>query len=383
MNRLSLGSIALPALLLASLLASSGTVWGQSFLEQLEAQLRAEAERPATPAESSEPGYLGLVGDDFGESRGVKVLSVRKGSPAQWCGVKPDDVIVAVDDAPIASLDDLAAALRGRTAGSELVIEVQRRDERRRLKAVLASREAASGTESAETPADASTAPPAEEPEPPPSPESPAPSSAGPEPGERAILGVRAAPVTEEARRRWGLAVRRGAVVETVDRGSPAEGAGIVPGSVIVALDGRRIDEPGELVEAVRAARAGQDVVISYYRGNQLFRRSARLSSATTSPLTSRPALDLGSRLGADGRRPVLGRLGNVLDELLDEAARAPDSGLERRSAATGSAEEQRLRARVEQLEQELTALRRRLAELEARVAPGDRAEPSDEADGR
>ena len=59
-----------------------------------------------------------------------------------------------------------------------------------------------------------------------------------------------------------GLGRRRGVVVDFVEDGSPASRAGLVPGEVIVAMDGVKFAEEGDLVEAVGAA--GPDTEVAF-----------------------------------------------------------------------------------------------------------------------
>lgn len=66
-----------------------------------------------------------------------------------------------------------------------------------------------------------------------------------------------------------------GAFVREVRRGTPAAGAALEAGDVIVALDGTRIDSADDLIVATRSHRIGEAVVITYVRGGE--QRSARV----------------------------------------------------------------------------------------------------------
>jgi len=48
--------------------------------------------------------------------------------------------------------------------------------------------------------------------------------------------------------------------VEAVTNGGPADQAGIEPGDVILAIDGRPVTHPNELIVAIRAKAPGDEV---------------------------------------------------------------------------------------------------------------------------
>lgn len=77
--------------------------------------------------------WLGIAGGDDsaapasgGVAPGVEVLSVQGGSPAAAAGLKPDDVIDAIDGQPVASLLDLQGVLRLRQPGAAVTLDVMR-----------------------------------------------------------------------------------------------------------------------------------------------------------------------------------------------------------------------------------------------------------------
>ena len=67
---------------------------------------------------------------------GVKVLSVEPGAPAEAAGVLRGDVIVALDGAPVADVDDLQRLLGESTIGRELRLTLLRLTDRRELAVV-------------------------------------------------------------------------------------------------------------------------------------------------------------------------------------------------------------------------------------------------------
>jgi putative serine protease PepD len=69
--------------------------------------------------------YLGVnVATQF--NGGVLVASVKPGGPAASAGIKPGDLIVAVNKTPVANTDELAAVLAGIKPGKTIPVEVIR-----------------------------------------------------------------------------------------------------------------------------------------------------------------------------------------------------------------------------------------------------------------
>ena len=70
-----------------------------------------------------------------------------------------------------------------------------------------------------------------------------------------------------------------GATVVDVGAGTPAAGAGIQVGDVIVALDNSQINDPDDLSEAIGTKKPGDRVTVTYNRNGQ--RRTAQLNLGT------------------------------------------------------------------------------------------------------
>ena len=80
--------------------------------------------------------YLGIAGDarplpprlarDLGRSSGVEVVDVVAGSPAAAAGLRPEDLIVAVDGVAVAGVDDVQRLMVGDRIGATVELEVVR-----------------------------------------------------------------------------------------------------------------------------------------------------------------------------------------------------------------------------------------------------------------
>lgn len=80
--------------------------------------------------------YLGVVGgprplpprmaERFGRDHGIEVIQVVDGSPAQRAGLRPEDILISIDDADLAGMEDLQRSMDATAAGSEVQITVFR-----------------------------------------------------------------------------------------------------------------------------------------------------------------------------------------------------------------------------------------------------------------
>ncbi len=80
---------------------------------------------------------------DLARETGVRIESVESDSPATAAGVQRGDIVVALDGAPVADVDDLQRALGGEAIGRETTLIVLRRDRKLALAAVPRERAAA------------------------------------------------------------------------------------------------------------------------------------------------------------------------------------------------------------------------------------------------
>ena len=79
-------------------------------------------------------------------------------------------------------------------------------------------------------------------------------------------VGVRG-DVTPIIASQQGLSVSRGVLIARVDRGSPAEQAGMLAGDVIVAFDGVEVDTTKQLQRAIRGYDIGHETEVTIVRG--------------------------------------------------------------------------------------------------------------------
>ncbi len=341
---------------------------GQSFLKKLEDKLKGAIAPAAVPAaaepsdgelpppapaetepEEAAPGYLGLGGENA--EGGVKLTTVKKNGPGEKAGLRVGDKIVAVDGAAVSDVEEMGILLTGKPAGADATFTVVRGGKEQKIKVTLVKRPVVA----AKSPAvdEVVAEPVADEPATIPSPDLGGPVIV-PKLGEgtpRASLGVTVIPITEEARLRYGITVRRGALISAVRPGSPAERAGLPIGGVVVAMDGRMINAADELVELIRVARPGSEVELTFYRGDMLARRTIKLAAA----------VDAGTLPPGGLTRP-----GGELPGAAPPAAEEP--GVEAPRPGVDPDEVALLKQELSNMQAEMKLLKDRVEELESKV---------------
>jgi S1-C subfamily serine protease len=94
-------------------------------------------------------------------------------------------------------------------------------------------------------------------------------------------MGVSTATLTPQLRSEYGFTPTSGAVVIGVVPGGPADQAGLTEADVIVAIGSKPITSVSDLQAAVQAARAGQTVKVTFYRGSAKRTTSVTLISGS------------------------------------------------------------------------------------------------------
>lgn len=100
----------------------------------------------------------------------------------------------------------------------------------------------------------------------------------------RGYMGVTIQPVTEDLAQSFGLKQARGALVNDIIKGGPADKAGIHQGDVIIALNGAEVKDPSHLQRLVAEAGIGKVVKIAIFRDGKALELGISLSSADNAP---------------------------------------------------------------------------------------------------
>jgi serine protease Do len=115
----------------------------------------------------------------------------------------------------------------------------------------------------------------------------------------RGRIGVAVRPVPAESIDEFGLRDRSGALVATVSPNSAAAKAGIEPGDVVIAYNGKPIQKQEDLVQAVMATKPGTTVPIRVMRDRQ-----ERTLSITVDELDLEAETQQAARGGNDRDQP-------------------------------------------------------------------------------
>jgi serine protease Do len=80
------------------------------------------------------------------------------------------------------------------------------------------------------------------------------------------VIGISGSNLNATAARYYGLPVTSGVLIETVEEGSGAAAAGLVPGDIIVKADGKDVTNMDELTEIKNTHKAGETMTLTLAR---------------------------------------------------------------------------------------------------------------------
>ena len=104
----------------------------------------------------------------------------------------------------------------------------------------------------------------------------------------RGWMGVTIQPVTEELAKSFGLKQAKGALVNDVMKGSPAEKAGIRQGDVITAFNNSEVKDPSHLQRLVADAGLGKPAKVTVFREGKTLEFPITLVNAENVPKIKR-----------------------------------------------------------------------------------------------
>ncbi len=112
-----------------------------------------------------------------------------------------------------------------------------------------------------------------------------------------AWIGVEGEPLTAESARAAGLDRPTGMLVTGVSPGSPAARAGLRPGDIVYAVDGKAVLDPSSLRYQIATQPVGDDVTLTVVRGGSASNLTMQLGAPPESPARQLTQLPGGSIL--------------------------------------------------------------------------------------
>jgi serine protease Do len=135
---------------------------------------------------------------------------------------------------------------------------------------------------------------------------------------QRGRIGVVIQEVSKELADSFGLGKPTGALVNGVEKGGPAEKAGVETGDIILKFDGKQVNASSDLPRIVGGTRPGSKVPMQVWRKGQ-----ARDVTVTVGEIPDeRVAAARGSRPGAPKAEVAANRLGLVVSDLGEDKRR-------------------------------------------------------------
>ena len=206
-------------------------------------------------------GYLGVTAQEItptmakalslpapasGPATGALVASVQSDSPAEKAGIKPGDVITALNGDKIANPKDLAIKVADVAPNGRVTLTYLRNGASQTTDATVANLAGHNGNAGGGSGQDGS-------------------------PNGNGSIGVSLTALTPDLRQQLGVdASVHGVVVRSVRSGSPAEAAGIHAGDIIVAVGNRLVASPRDAVDAVHTALAKGNVALRILHNGQM-----------------------------------------------------------------------------------------------------------------
>ncbi len=155
----------------------------------------------------------------------------------------------------------------------------------------------------------------------------------------RGRLGVTAQDLSPELAQAFGLDIYEGAVIAQVNSGSAAEAAGLKPGDVVLAVNGRKVDNSSDLRNEVGLRRVGENLTLQILRSGEV--RNVRVTigehrSSVIDGETLHQRLAGATFSELSDQHPLFGRVQGVMVSELERRSAARRSGFRAGDVITG-----------------------------------------------
>jgi serine protease Do len=135
----------------------------------------------------------------------------------------------------------------------------------------------------------------------------------------RGRIGVQIQEVSKETAEAFGLPKAAGALINSVEKGGPADKAGVESGDIIVKVDGRDVKNSAELPRIITAVRPGSKVLLTVWR------KGASREIGVTVAEMKEEAPPAQRRGAAPKEKAKPNRMGLILSDLSDEQKKELD----------------------------------------------------------
>ena len=139
----------------------------------------------------------------------------------------------------------------------------------------------------------------------------------------RSRIGVQIQEVSRETADAFGLPKASGALVNSVEKGGPADKAGIEQGDIIVKADGRTVNSSAELPRIITAVKPGTRIVLQVWRKGAS--KDVNVTVAELKEDDAKPVRRTSSGKDKDKEKAKPNRLGMVLIDLSEEQKKELD----------------------------------------------------------
>ena len=275
------------------------------------AQQSATPAMPAEPPLAAEPflnlfvdggGFLGIYTEEINkdnlsqyglrDARGVGVTEVVKDSPAEKAGLRKGDVIIRFDSEAVGSVRKLNRLVSEVAPDHKVNLTISRGGAEQELSVTIGKRQGYSETLSTMT----------------------IPRGGFPRIenfpdgtvfslGNNRRIGVGTTQLTKQLADYFGVSDGKGVLVTSVSENSPAAKAGIKAGDVITAVDGEKIEGPGDLSRAINKQKDG-DITLTIVRDKN--QRTIKLTPEKAESELLRPGRTANQRVIRDQIRRTI-----------------------------------------------------------------------------
>jgi serine protease Do len=185
----------------------------------------------------------------FGLNHGVLVEIVAQNGPAGKAGMKPDDIIISMNDRPVKDGEELVTRVADMPVGSVADFRVDRNGKKLDFKVPIEERSVVWKDElqsSEDRPAE--------------------PETATVKPTGSARFGITIMRLTEKERKDLKIADSAGVKVVAIDPGSFAEDIGMREGDTILSINRQTVESPDEVMKVQASFKPGQAVAVHVVR---------------------------------------------------------------------------------------------------------------------